>query len=227
MKKWTRREILPLLGASLASSALLATTYDRTKAQKEQFKETTRYSRPNRLKKGDTIGICAPAGPLRRIEEIAEFRQTLRDLGFQVKVGQHITNKYGFFAGTDQERAEDFMQRIEDPEVHGIFFLRGGWGCARILPLLDFDTIRNHPKVIMGFSDATSLLNAILEKSKLVTFHGPSGNSSWNEYSKEYFQKATMNPSSFSMETQQMITKLLPIQEELAQEPCGVATCPL
>lgn len=200
MKKWTRREILPLIGASLAGGVLFAAESNPIASDSKKLIDLAKYNRPKRLSKGDVIGICAPAGALRRTEEIAEFRQTLKDLGFQVKVGQHITNKHGCFAGTDQERADDFMQMIKDPEVRGIFFLRGGWGCARILPLLDFDLIRDNPKLIMGFSDATSLLNAILERSQLITFHGPSGNSSWNDYSIEYFQKATMNPSSIIME---------------------------
>ncbi|MCR9172331.1 MAG: LD-carboxypeptidase [bacterium] len=193
MKKWTRRELLPLIGAGLAGSAFVASSFKEDGTEtKEQLIEIPLYARPSRLKKGDTIGICTPAGALRRNEEVAEFTKVLNQMGFEVKVGENVYKKHGYFAGTDEERASDFMNFIQDETVRGIFFLRGGWGCARILPLLDFDLIRKHKKVIMGFSDLTSLLNAITEHSGIVTFHGPGGNSSWNEYSIDYIRKTTM-----------------------------------
>jgi muramoyltetrapeptide carboxypeptidase len=193
MKKWTRRELLPLIGAGLAGSAfVVANTKDEVAETRKNLIKVPTYARPEKLKKGDTIGICAPAGALRRKEEVAEFTQILNQMGFKVKVGENVYKKVGYFAGTDEERASDFMQFIEDKTVRGIFFLRGGWGCARLLPLLDFDVIRENSKVIMGFSDLTSLLNAITEHSGIVTFHGPGGNSSWNEYSMNYIQKLTM-----------------------------------
>jgi len=193
MKKWTRRELLPLIGIGLAGTAFVGSNSGKTDDQREnKLKEFPLYIQPPRLKEGDTIGICAPAGALRRNEEVSEFIATLNGLGFQVKVGDNVYKKHGYFAGTDQERASDFMKFIEDDSVQGIFFLRGGWGCARILPLLDFDLIRQNNKVIMGFSDATSLLNAITEHSGIVTFHGPSGNSTWNTFSKNYVKGVLM-----------------------------------
>lgn len=197
MKKWTRRELLPLIGVGLAGTAFVASSSNNNESsEKKQLIEIPRYIRPKSLKIGDTIGICAPAGALKRKEEVAEFTKILNDFGFQVKVGANVYKKYGYFAGTDEERASDFMNLIEDDEVQGIFFLRGGWGCARILPLIDSDSIRKHKKVIMGFSDLTSLLNAITEHSKIVTFHGPGGNSSWNAYSNEYIRSLLIRRSA-------------------------------
>lgn len=194
MKKWTRRELLPLIGVGLAGSALVAANIKEDESEKkERLIEIPKYAKPPKLKKGETIGICAPAGALRRREEVSEFTDVLNQMGFQVKVGENVYKKYGYFAGTDEERAADFMNFIEDETVNGIFFLRGGWGCARILPLLDFDSIRKNKKVIMGFSDLTSLLNAITEHSGIVTFHGPGGNSSWNKYSIDYIKEVTMD----------------------------------
>lgn len=147
---------------------------------------------PPRLKQGDKVGICAPAGAIRDLSEIHEFTQILKDLGFRVKVSAHASGKFGYFSGEDKERAEDFMDFIKDEEIKGIFALRGGWGCARMLPHLDFDVIGRNPKVIVGFSDITTLLNAISSRTGIVTFHGPSGNSSWNEYSINYLSRAVM-----------------------------------
>jgi muramoyltetrapeptide carboxypeptidase len=193
MKKWTRREMLPLLGAGLAGSAFVVANQTDNIPHRTFDNETQDFIQPKRLQKGDCIGICAPAGALRRKEEVAEFTQTLNQMGFRVKVGKNVYRKHGYFAGTDAERTSDFMDFIEDDEVQGIFFLRGGWGCARLLSLLDFKSIRANPKVIMGFSDATSMLNAITDRSRVITFHGPSGNSTWNNYSKKYIESVLMS----------------------------------
>lgn len=191
MKKWTRREFLPLVGIGLAAGTLIASSEQNQK--ENALNLSVAPKRPKRLLAGDTIGICAPAGALRRTEEISEFTEILVEMGFHVKVGPNVSKKYGYFAGTDKERAADFMQLIEDTSVKAIFCLRGGWGCARLLPLINFESIERNPKIIMGFSDVTTLLNAITAKSNLVTFHGPSGNSSWNAYSKSYIRQTLMN----------------------------------
>jgi len=192
MKKWTRRELLPLLGMGLTGGALLASQSCHATTNAHPVSSEPPFALPPKLSKGDTIGICAPAGALRRKEEVDEFRAVLNSMGLEVKVGKHVYKKYGYFAGTDEERASDFNDFIRNTEVKGIFFLRGGWGCARLFELLDFDAIRKNPKIIMGFSDATSLLNIITIKLGMVTFHGPSGNSTWNTYSKAYVKKVLM-----------------------------------
>lgn len=191
MKKWTRREFIPLTGMGLVAGGILSCGAQIPSDSKDKLLGA--YTKPDKLRHGDTVGICAPAGALRSVGEIDEFRTILEDFGFRVKVGPNCTKKYGYFAGTDEERAADFMQFVEDTEVKGIFFLRGGWGCARLLPHLHFDTIEMNPKIIMGFSDATTLLNAITTRSSLITYHGPSGNSSWNDYTRNYFRKTLMD----------------------------------
>ena len=188
VKKWTRRELLPLMGAGIAGTSLLALASGDEKPN-QRYVPDPLFARPERLKQGDFVGICAPAGALRREEEISEFTQILNEMGYRVKVGPNCTKKYGYFAGTDEERASDFMGFIQDPEVKAIFFLRGGWGCARLIPHLDFETISDNPKIIMGFSDITTLLNAITTQCQMHTFHGPSGNSSWNDYSRSYVKR--------------------------------------
>jgi muramoyltetrapeptide carboxypeptidase len=144
---------------------------------------------PKRLKRGDKIGICAPAGPIRDISEVNDFVQVLKDLGFKVKIGKNVTGQFGFFSADDKARAEEFMELVEDETLQGIFSIRGGWGCARMIEFLDFDVIQKNQKVIMGFSDMTTLLNAISSKTGLITYHGPSGNSTWNDYSVDYIKR--------------------------------------
>lgn len=171
----------------MAGLTILGTSCLSVKA--DENKVTELRIKPKALKKGDTVGICAPAGCIKEDREIEEFVDRLRSFGFNTKLGKNVGNRFGYFSAGDHERADEFMEMISDKSVDGIFFIRGGWGCARILPFLDFDVIKRNPKVIMGFSDITTLLNAITDKTGIVTFHGPGGNSSWNDYTMNYFQQ--------------------------------------
>lgn len=129
-----------------------------------------RKARP--LQAGDVVAIVAPSGAVHR-ESLSRGIKILESWGFRVKVGSSVFNRYGYLAGTDEERARDFMTAWEDPEVKGVIAARGGYGAMRILPYLDFDTIRKNPKVLLGFSDITALHLALWKETGLVTFHGP------------------------------------------------------
>ena len=134
---------------------------------------------PPRLPAGGTVGLVAPAGVLRSVDQLTEAVEALEGLGFRTKVGRNVLARFGFLAGTDAERARDFMAMMRDPEVDAVVAVRGGWGCARILPLLDYDEIAAHPKPIVGYSDITALLLAVYARTGMVTFHGPVGVSTW------------------------------------------------
>ena len=128
--------------------------------------------RPHRLKPGDTIGIVAPAGPFEK-KAFIKGLSILESFGFQTLVSDAIFEKTGYLAGNDAHRAQLFNRLFKDPAVNAIICARGGFGSLRILPLVDFDAIRNNPKIFIGFSDITSLLAAITSRCGLVTFHGP------------------------------------------------------
>lgn len=184
MSPISRRKFIPLAGTALAG--LTALSFSK---QTEDLVVNPLYNAPQRLKKGDTIGIAASAGPIRTRKEVEEFQAVLHGLGYRTKLGKNVFKKDGYFSANDEERAAEFMELIEDKEVQAIFFIRGGWGCARLLELLDFKRIAQHPKVIMGFSDITALLNAITSLTGMITFHGPGGNSTWNDYSVDYIHQ--------------------------------------
>ena len=145
--------------------------------------------KPAALEHGDTIAISSPAGAVWEEEQVEKFISIIQDLGFKVKRGLTLKEKFGYFAGTDELRAKEINDFFSDKEVNAIFCMKGGWGCARILDKLDYNSIKNNPKVIMGFSDITSLLIALNSKTGLVTFHGPVGNSGWNDFTVDYVKR--------------------------------------
>ena len=128
---------------------------------------------PERLQPGDAVGLISPASAPVAADAIDRSIALLLSMGFKVKLGRHTRKRWGFLAGHDRERAGDLMQMFTDRRIAGIFCVRGGYGTARLLPLLDYQTIRRHAKVLVGFSDLTSLHCAFLKKSNLLTFHGP------------------------------------------------------
>lgn len=125
-----------------------------------------------RLKKGDTIGLIAPSGP-ESYEKIKSSIELFKNLGFKVKEGKHIRDKWGYLAGNDEDRVHDFNDMFLDDTVDMILCIRGGYGTMRILSMIDFNVVKDHPKIFAGFSDITTLLNIISSKCSLVTFHSP------------------------------------------------------
>jgi len=128
---------------------------------------------PAALKRGDTIGITAPAGPIHNEEDFAAGIRLLAEMGFQTRHRRDILRKDGYLAGNDRERAAELHELWRDPEVKAIVAARGGYGCMRILPCLDLNLIKLQPKILIGFSDLTVLLAAINRQTGLFTFHGP------------------------------------------------------
>ncbi len=124
------------------------------------------------LKQNDTFGIVAPAGSFDRKPFDSGVR-ILHKMGFNTRVDERIFNHSGYLAGTDDQRADQFEQMINDDQVDAIICARGGFGCLRILPHLDFDCMRRKAKPLVGFSDITALHQAMYKRAGLVTFHGP------------------------------------------------------
>lgn len=136
--------------------------------------------RPQHLSPGDILGLIAPASAPPDPRAIDRSVAVLEQLGFRVKLAPNVRRRHGYLAGTDRDRANDLMQMFTDRRVHGILCVRGGYGTARLLPLLDYRVIRDHAKVFVGYSDITSLHCAFLTKANLISFHGPMLNSDLN-----------------------------------------------
>ncbi|WP_412068282.1 S66 peptidase family protein [Rubrivirga sp. IMCC43871] len=176
---------------------------------------------PPRLPEGGVVGLVAPAGVLRGPDQLDESVAALEGLGFRVRVGNAVLSRNGFLAGTDAARARDFMAMVTNPEVDAVVGIRGGWGCARILPLLDYDAIAAHPKPIVGYSDITALLVAIYARTGLVTFHGPVGVSTWQGLTSESFVRTLVEgePPSIGPETRSNRDRTQAVRPGVAEGP--------
>lgn len=129
--------------------------------------------KPKLLKKGDLIGIIAPASPPVKAESIYKSIEYFESIGYRVELGKHVFNKYGYLAGSDLNRAKDINSFFADKRIKAIFTLRGGYGTQRILPYLDYHIIKNNPKIFVGYSDITAIQLALYKKCGMVTFAGP------------------------------------------------------
>jgi len=147
--------------------------------------------KPQRLVEGDTIGIISPSSALRP-DSTKRGINFLESLGFKIKLGKTVTNVFsrGFISASDQMRADEVMEFFEDKEVKAIFTSTGGYGSTRILDMLDYEVIKNNPKILMGFSDTTGLQLAIWKKCRLITFSGPTPEMTQSNYDNDKWSLA-------------------------------------
>ncbi|HEX2961903.1 MAG TPA: LD-carboxypeptidase [Ignavibacteriales bacterium] len=186
-----RRNFIKTVSAASAISMLPHTLFAEDNLKKP---EDTAVIKPRRLKAGDTIGLITPGSYITE-DELKESVKNLEDLGFKVVYTDNVTARFGYLGGKDDVRAQDVNLMFSRKDVDGIICTRGGYGCARLLPYLDYNMIRNNPKVLCGYSDITSLLYAITARTNMVTFHGPVGISTFNEFSLSYFKNTLMDPA--------------------------------
>ena len=136
---------------------------------------------PEGIRKGQTIGVVAPASGVMP-KEVKDFVSLCDQWGVNVKLGANIGKRSGYLAASDQARADELMRFVEDTSIDAIVSGRGGYGVMRILPMLDFASIKQAGKLIMGFSDITALLIAVNQLSGLVTYHGPVASSTFDAF---------------------------------------------
>lgn len=152
-----------------------------------------RLIKPPRLKPGSLVGLVEPSG----VVDDAMIEKGVRNLeafGLRVKLSPNLRAARGGYAGTVNQRLADLHGMFLDREVEGLWVLRGGSGCAMLLPHLDYDLIRSRPKVVVGYSDVTSLHLGLLRGAGLVSFHGPVAASTFSEYSAASLRAVLMEP---------------------------------
>jgi muramoyltetrapeptide carboxypeptidase len=146
--------------------------------------------RARALKPGDTVGLITPATYVSDPDRLILARRTAEHFGLKPRFGRNVGKRAGYLGGSVEERLEDLHAMFRDPEVRGVFCIRGGYGSEHLLDRIDYDLIRRNPKVFLGYSDITALHLAIGARTNLVTFHGPVMLSRFSEYTQKWFRKA-------------------------------------
>jgi muramoyltetrapeptide carboxypeptidase len=152
--------------------------------------------KPPRLKPGDTVGLVIPSSAQWDPTGVDVMMESLAVLGLKGKLGAHVFDRRGYFAGRDEDRAADLNAMFADPTVNAVHCIRGGWGAARLLPLIDWAIVAKHPKILVGYSDITALLLSFYAKTGLVTFHGPMSGSTWNTFNLDWMKRVLWNGES-------------------------------
>ena len=154
--------------------------------------------KPKRLSPGDTIGVISPASPSENRSEVFRAKEYIEAMGYNVVIGKNVNKTRGITAASEEDRLDDIHEMFRRDDVDAVFVTQGGYGCAQLLRNLDFDLIKEHPKILTGFSDITALHLAINKVCDMVTFHAP-GMARFNdeeltEYTKESFFRNLSSP---------------------------------
>lgn len=129
--------------------------------------------KPKKLKLNDKIGIIAPAGCVDSEEQAIFAKEYFENLGYKIVFGKNIFKKNRYLAGSDEEKLEDIHDLFANPEIKAIFCLRGGYGSIRLINKIDYNLIKNNPKIFAGYSDITALCTMFLKRAGLITYHAP------------------------------------------------------
>jgi muramoyltetrapeptide carboxypeptidase len=153
-----------------------------------------------KLSTGSTISVIAPAFPANP-EKIELGITYLESRGYKVKRGKSLQGNFGYLSTSDEQRAHDLNNSFADPQIDAIICARGGWGGLRILDMLDYKTIAQNPKALVGYSDITTLQLAIWTKCKIPSISGPmvavEMASGILDFTEEHFWKQINNPHTF------------------------------
>ena len=153
---------------------------------------------------GDTVGIIAPASQVKK-EQLDEACASLQRLGFKTTYFDSIFDSELYFAGNAIRRAWEVHKMFKRSDIDGIVCARGGYGTNHLLPRIDLDVVRAHPKFFMGYSDVTSLLTYFCDHADLVTFHGPMAVSDREQFARGTFIQDVTTGFEFSAKQPQVV----------------------
>lgn len=184
-----KKTFLHNLGGGLACLAM--PSFVRGEKHDDQYPIKPIY--PDKLKRGDTVGIICPSSAIDGELPFMLAQETFEALGFKVKWGKHTHERLGHLAGNDKDKLDDLHDMFKDKQIKAIVCMRGGSGAARLLDKIDYNLIKRNPKIFLGYSDITALHAAIQSKTGLITFHGPVGTSSWPSFVANQFEALFFN----------------------------------
>src|SRR5882724_13576840 len=150
--------------------------------------------RPPRLARGSRIALVAPAGPLLERDDITRAETLCRALDYEPVLGTHAGGHYGYFSGTDEERLADLNAAFRDPAIDAVWCIRGGYGVTRILDGVDFEALARQPRPVIGYSDITALLAAVVRRAGIVAFHAPTARAEMPLFSRRHFARVLTDP---------------------------------
>ena len=189
--------------------------------------QNTGLIRPKALKPGDTIGLITPSSYVSDPDRLITAERTIKYFGLKMKMGQNVRKRSGYLGGSIDERVDDLHAMFRDPEIKGVFCIRGGYGSAQLLDRIDYGLIRRNPKVFIGYSDITAMHLAIHKRAGLVTFHGPVPVSRFTDYTQQYFRKALFDTAPLGVLTNPPETNTLRPNHTLRTVRGGKARAPL
>ena len=168
---------------TLAASALAAPF---VKAQQQ----SAPLIHPKALRPGDTIALITPSTHVSDPDRLQTVIRTVEYFGLKPKLGRNVGKKWGYAGGTIDERIDDLHTAFTDPEMKGVFCIRGGYAAGQLLDRIDYPLIQRNPKVFIGYSDITALHLAIHKFTGLITFHGPVTTSAFTDYTQDCYKRA-------------------------------------
>ncbi len=154
---------------------------------------------PPYLQPGDKVGLICPAGLINE-ERLTKAKTNIESLGLVPVLGKNIMQTHGYLAGKDQHRLEDLHDMYRDDSIRAIWCIRGGFGCTHLLPYLDLELIRSHPKMLLGYSDITAFHNGLYTKLNLHSLHSPVAASDFTQYTVDQLRKVIFGVSGQHIE---------------------------
>ena len=184
---------------------------------------------PEPLKKGDNVFLFCPSSPIIPEEDIEKCKKIIIDLGFNPVIGKSLYENYGgYMAGKAEIRIEDLHEAFSRKDIKGIFCVKGGYSASQLLDKIDYELIKNNPKVFVGYSDVTNLHIVFNQKCNLGTYHGPMVKSNmindFNDYTKTSFFEAMEKNETRYEEPENMPLSILTEGKMPSESISGVLT---
>jgi muramoyltetrapeptide carboxypeptidase len=183
--------------------------------------------KPKVLKPGDAVALITPSTFVTDPDLLEKVVRTMRYFELVPRMGKNVRKKWGYAGGTIAERIEDLHWAFRDPEIKGVFCIRGGYAAGHLLPHIDYDLIRRNPKVLIGYSDITALHLAIHKRTGLVSFHGPVTTSAFTPFTQDCYKRALFDTKPLGTLTNPKETNLLRPAHTLRTVRGGKASGPL
>lgn len=174
---------------------------------------------PNKIKMGDIIGVTAPSNPIvgDNIKEIEKAKKIVEEKGFKVIFSKNLFSNTNKYSSSPQEKAEDINEMFKDKRIKMIWFAKGGSNSNSVFEYIDYELIKNNPKIICGYSDITSITNIITEKTGLVTFSGTNFKTIGTDMTDYSFKEAIKRFVNGSLEIGKEDEEYVTIQEGVAE----------